>query len=140
VLAEPSRLARYREEGFVLNGRRVDFPLAGIDSPEERDLVIVAVKNHQLARAIEDMRGQVGPRTLVLSLLNGITSEDALGAAFGPEKVPLAMILGIDAMRDGNSTVFSSAGKIHFGDARNVPGASRHSSTPPACPTSCRRT
>jgi len=81
------------------------------------------VKSHHLKRAIADMAGYVGPSTLVLSLLNGITSEDELSAAFGREKLPYAMILGIDAVRVGNETSFSSSGKIHFGDARNTKGA-----------------
>ena len=123
VLASPERMARYRAEGFVLNGRRYDFALSAVGEKTERDLVIVAVKAHQLERAIEDMRSQVGPDSLVLSLLNGITSEDELAAAFGREKVPYAMIIGIDAIREGNSTNFSSGGVIHFGEARNAPGA-----------------
>jgi 2-dehydropantoate 2-reductase len=128
VLAGGERLARFRRDGFVLNGRRIDFPLVRAGSgaataAAPADLVIVAVKGHQLAAAIQDMRSCVGPGTLILSLLNGITSEDDLAAAFGREKVPYAMILGIDAMRDGNSTVFSSSGRINFGEARNVPGA-----------------
>lgn len=124
VLAGGERLARIRRDGFVLNGRRVDFPLVEARAgAAPADLVLVAVKCHQLAAAIEDMRPFVGPDTLVLSLLNGITSEDDLAAAFGREKVPYAMIIGIDAMRDGNSTVFASSGRINFGEARNVPGA-----------------
>jgi 2-dehydropantoate 2-reductase len=125
VLADSSRMARFAAEGFVLNGRRVDFPLlpAGDRRGETADLVILAVKNHHLARAIEDMAPFVGEGSLILSLLNGITSEEDLAAAFGPEKVPYAMILGIDAVRIGNATTFSSAGKIHFGDARNLRGA-----------------
>ena len=63
------------------------------------------------------MRNHVGPGTLVLSLLNGISSEDLLAEAFGADRVPLAMILGIDAVREGNATRFSGTGKIHFGDA-----------------------
>jgi len=127
VLADPGRLARYEAEGFMINGRRFDFPLAPVGSPrrkgEESDLVIVAVKNHHLGKAISDMASFVGEGTLILSLLNGITSEEDLAAAFGREKVPYAMILGIDAVREGNSTSFSAAGKIHFGDARNRSGA-----------------
>jgi 2-dehydropantoate 2-reductase len=95
-------------------------------SPADRsepDLVVVAVKCHQLPRAIEDMRRHVGPSTQILSLLNGITSEDMLAAAFGGEKVLYAMILGIDAVREGNSTRFSGTGTIHFGDASNVTGS-----------------
>jgi 2-dehydropantoate 2-reductase len=127
VLADPSRISRFRAEGFVVNGRRVDLPL--VDSTArpaegaESDLVIVAVKCHHLERAIADMAPFVGERSLVLSLLNGITSEDDLAAAFGREKVPYAMILGIDAVRRGNATDFAATGKIHFGDARNEEGA-----------------
>ncbi len=123
VLAGPGRAARFRERGFVLNGRRYDFPIAEVGGKADRDLVIVAVKGHQLARAIEDMRSQVGPSTLILSLLNGITSEDELSAAFGRGRVPYAMILGIDAVREGNSTDFAFSGAIRFGEARNPPGA-----------------
>jgi len=123
ILAGGERLERYRRSGFELNGRRYDFPLSPVGEQAERDLVIVAVKAHQLAAAIEDMRSQVGASTLILSLLNGITSEDELAAAFGRERVPYAMILGIDAIREGNSTDFSTGGVIHFGEARNPVGA-----------------
>ncbi len=127
ILAGDARMRRYREDGFLLNGVRHDFALV---SPIDRgggnatrsggaDLVIVAVKTHHLPRAIEDMEGHVGPDTLILSLLNGIDSEEALGRAFGREKVLFAMILGIDAVREGNATRYSGAGKIHFGDAHN---------------------
>ncbi len=127
VLADRPRAARYAAEGFVVNGRRFDFPLAPAEIPpasgKEPDLVILAVKNQQLASAISGMAPFVGPGSLVLSLLNGLSSEDELAAAFGREKVPYAMILGIDAVREGNATTFSAAGKIHFGDARNRAGA-----------------
>jgi len=123
ILAGGERAERYRREGFVLNGARRDFPLV---SPAERSapgLVIVAVKTYQMEQAVADMRNHVGPGTLILSLLNGISSEEVLAREFGAEKVPLAMILGIDAVREGSRTRFSATGKIHFGDASNPPGA-----------------
>jgi 2-dehydropantoate 2-reductase len=125
ILASPDRIDRYREQGFVVNGQRIDFPLIssapGQGAGQPADLLILAVKNQQLGRAIEDMAPFVGDGSLILSLLNGISSEDSLASAFGREKVPYAMILGIDAVREGNATTFSAAGKIHFGDAKNDP-------------------
>jgi 2-dehydropantoate 2-reductase len=123
ILADEERMRRYRADGFILNGRRIDFPLVGLAAERPADLVLVAVKTYQLAGAIEAMRGHVGPDTLILSLLNGITSEEELAAAFGAEKVPLAMMLGIDAVREGNATRYSTAGRVHFGDVRNHAGA-----------------
>ena len=122
ILAGGERASRYRRDGFLLNGVRRDFPLVSPAEASEPDLVIVAVKSYQLPRAVSDMKNHVGPGTLILSLLNGISSEEALAAEFGEEKVPLAMILGIDAVREGNATRFSGTGKIHFGDARNEAG------------------
>ena len=123
LLASGLRLSRYREEGFIVNGARKSFPLVTPREGAEADLIIVAVKTHQLDQAIQDMSSHVGPHTLILSLLNGISSEDSLSSAFGKEKVPYAMILGIDAVREGNATRFSTGGAIHFGDARNTEGA-----------------
>lgn len=141
VLAEGERLERYRRNGFVVNGKAMDFNLVQpVDQPGVPegspatggfDLVVVAVKYHHLALSIEQLRGYVGPQTMLLSLLNGISSEDMLGAAFGPgpgapegEKLPLyAMSLGIDAVRQDNKVNITTFGKIHFGDRLNRPGA-----------------
>jgi 2-dehydropantoate 2-reductase len=123
MLAGGERLERYRRDGFILNGIRRDFPLAPVGEREDAPLIIVAVKSYHLAQAITDMRSRVGPHTLILSLMNGITSEDDLAEAFGREKVPYGMILGIDAVREGNDTRFSSTGRVFYGDARNTEGA-----------------
>ena len=123
ILAGGARMKRYRQEGFLLNGARWEFPLLDPADRSEPDLVIVAVKSYQLPRAMQDMKNHVGPSTLVLSLLNGISSEDMLAEAFGRARVPFAMILGIDAVREDNSTRYSGTGKIHFGDAANKKGA-----------------
>lgn len=144
VLAEGERLERYRRDGFVVNGQAMKFNLVapvgktgqtGVSADSTVaggfDLVVVAVKYHHLALSIDQMRGHVGPQTMILSLLNGISSEEMLGAAFGPgpgapegEKLPVyAMSLGIDAVRQENKVSFSIFGKIHFGDRINTPGA-----------------
>jgi 2-dehydropantoate 2-reductase len=123
LLAAGNRLQRYRSGGFLLNGVRHDFSLVTPDQRSEPDLIIIAVKNYHLPQTLHEMRSHVGSRTLIISLLNGISSEAEIAAAFGKEKVLYAMILGIDAVRSGNEISFSSTGKIHFGDAANLAGA-----------------
>jgi 2-dehydropantoate 2-reductase len=123
ILAGGERLQRYRQQGFLLNGARREFRLVDPADRSQPDLVIVAVKTYQLPAAIQDMRNHVGPSTLILSLLNGISSEKQLAEAFGEARVPFAMILGIDAVREGNATRYSGTGKIHFGDASNTRGS-----------------
>ncbi len=119
VLAGGERLERYRANGFVVNGERIDFPLVDVASDGKADLVIVACKGHHLAAVIDDLRSHVGGETLILSLLNGISSEAELGAAFGERRIPYAMIVGTDAWHSGNVTEFSKTGTIFFGDAVN---------------------
>jgi len=119
VLAADERFSRYKKSGFILNGKRFDFPLSSPDDLNVADLIIVSVKSHHLNDAINTMKNKVGPSTIILSLLNGISSEETLANAFGKEKVLLAMILGIDAVRIGNETRFSSSGKIFFGKELN---------------------
>jgi 2-dehydropantoate 2-reductase len=62
------------------------------------------------------MKPFVGEQTIIVSLLNGISSEDILGKAFGHAKTPLAMILGTDSQCSDGKNRFSARGVIHFGD------------------------
>jgi len=120
-VADEERFLRLKQAGIVVNGKRFDIPvhLAGqVDL--EVDLAIVAVKHHHLGMAIADLNGIVGEQTTIVSFMNGIESEEVLGSAFGAEKVLLSIVLGIDAVRVGNSTTYSNQGRVFFGEALNV--------------------
>jgi 2-dehydropantoate 2-reductase len=119
ILAAGDRLRRYRERGIWINGKRVDIALTDAEIPEggSFDLIIVAVKLHQLNQVIADMKPFVGPDTILLSLLNGISSEDIIGAAYGRERLPLAMIIGTDSQYNEQGAFFTQRGVINFGDA-----------------------
>ena len=123
VVASGARAERYRTDGVSVNGLRIRFP---IFEPDDRvppaDLLIFTVKHNQLGEAIRSARGQVGPDTVVLSLLNGITSEREIGEAYGAEKVLLSLAMGTDPIRVGDSTTFTTLGTIPFGEAVNHEG------------------
>jgi len=113
ILAKGERLERYRENGFWVNGKRIDFRLAW---GEQADLIIVACKLHHLDQVIEDIGPSVGKDTIILSLLNGISSEEIIGRRLGRERLPLAMIIGVDAVQQGGKVTYMRKGVIHFGD------------------------
>jgi 2-dehydropantoate 2-reductase len=81
------------------------------------DLVIVTAKAYDLESAVEAIAPAVGPRTLVLPLLNGLAHLDRLDAKFGPERV-LGGACWIAATLAPEGTVRQLAGfqKIRFGD------------------------
>ncbi len=123
IIASGEREKRYRENGVCVNGKTYAFPVFG---PAEKvvpaDLLIFAVKNHHLPKAIEEARGHVGKDTVILSLLNGITSEEEIGKAYGAEKVLYSYVMRTDATRTGDSTNYVNLGFIPFGEAKNTPG------------------
>ncbi len=126
VIAGGERRARIEREGLTVNGATFrPRCLAPGEPGEPADLLLVAVKQHHLGAAIDDVRGVVGERTIVVSLLNGIASEGALARVFGAEKVLHAFVVGNDAVREGTRTRYSSIGRIVFGAASNDPADAR---------------
>lgn len=117
VIAEASRAQRYREHPTWVNGVEQHFPLVLPEAAEPVELIVVAVKAAALPDAITVLRGWVGAGTVILSLLNGIDSERILAEAFPEAFVPLALSVGIDAVREGRHIRYNSLGRIVFGAA-----------------------
>ncbi|WP_242338257.1 MULTISPECIES: ketopantoate reductase family protein [unclassified Anaeromyxobacter] len=126
VVAGGERRERLLREGLTVNGRRIDVRVIAPGEPgPPADLLLVAVKHPQLAAAIEDVRSRVGERTIILPLLNGITSEAALARAFGAEKVLHAFVVGNDVVREGTHVRYANIGRLVFGAASNDRGDPR---------------
>jgi 2-dehydropantoate 2-reductase len=83
------------------------------------DLVMVALKQYHLENALPDLAPLVGEETTILSVMNGLESEEVIGARYGREKLLLAVAVGIDALREGNRITYQSPGRLIFGEARN---------------------
>ena len=78
-------------------------------------LLFVSVKNGQLAEAMEQASAFVGPETVIISPLNGVTSERKLAERFGAEKVVYSYAIKLDATRRGSETVCGNEGWVVFG-------------------------
>jgi len=120
LIAKGERYARLKAQGLTVKDRRYVLPVVDVEekSPPS-DLIIVAVKHHHLPEAIQDMKNRVGDHTLILSVMNGIESEEQIGAVYGMERVLYAVSVGIDALRRENRTTYSTQGKLYFGEAEN---------------------
>lgn len=120
VIAGGKRYDRLKTEGIIVKGKHYMVPVV---HPEEKttpaDLIIVAVKHHHLHEAIRDMKSRVGSSTIIISVMNGIDSEEQIGAVYGMDKLLYAVAVGIDALRDGNSMSYTNQGKLFFGEADN---------------------
>jgi len=121
LVAKGDRYDRLREKGLIVNEKHYFF---NVIRPEEKappsDLIMVAVKHHHLEEAIRDILNRVGENTLILSIMNGIESEEQIAAAYGADKMLYAVAVGIDAVRQEDSISFSQQGKLFFGEAKNL--------------------
>jgi len=124
-IAAGDRMTRLRCEGIVVNGKSYAIPVLDAEAPHPTaDLLIVAVKHYHLDQAVAAMKYSINSDTIIMSLMNGIDSEERIGAAYGAEKLLYAVVVGIDALRQGNRVAYTTQGKIFFGE-KDRRGASR---------------
>ena len=110
------RRERYGRTEITANGRRCDFRLIDAsEAGEPADLVIFAVKATALQQAMEDAAGQIGPDTVILSVLNGITSERLLEQRFGGKNVVYCVAQGMDAVKLGGALTYTVMGQLCIG-------------------------
>ena len=120
VILDKNRYERYTKDGYYINNKAYSFNyIRPEDAFETADLIIIAVKQHHLEQCIQDIKNFVGPDTIILSLLNGIISEEILAKEFGSDKVLYSFCVGTDSVRQGTNTIFSNIGKIVFGEKTN---------------------
>lgn len=116
VLADRQRTDRYRREGVWYNDELCDFNYAdAAQITQPVDLLLFAVKFGGLDTAVDTCRHLVGPDTILLSVLNGITSEEVLGRAFGPEKVVWCVAQKMSAKKEGNRAYCAPTGELAVG-------------------------
>lgn len=117
ILLDDDRLTRYNSNEFKVNGVVQNFNYISRNAESApADLVIIAVKYNDLDDAIDAVKNHVGDDTVIMSLLNGIDSEEIIGKTYGMDKMLFSLCLGIDAQRVGLNVDYGSAGKIVFGE------------------------
>lgn len=118
IIADRGRIQKYESEKVYCNGEQCRFNYVSPeeDTVEPADLVIFAVKYPDLTEAVEAVRKQVGDDTVILSTLNGITSEEVIGRTYGMEKMIYCVAQGMDAVKEGNRMTYVNMGILCIGD------------------------
>lgn len=116
VLVDRDRLERYIKNPIELNGEILDFEyILPEDKSFKADLIIISTKSDGLATAIDNIENFVTSDTIIMSLLNGITSEKIIAKKYGSDKVLTSYWIGHSAMRNGNKVIHDGVAKIVFG-------------------------
>lgn len=116
IIADKARITRYQQEGIYCNDKLCHFNYIEPNvAVEPCDLLIIATKFNGLEHAIEAVRSQVGEHTIIISLLNGVSSEQYLIEQFGEGKILYCVAQGMDATKTANRLHYNSSGLLCFG-------------------------
>lgn len=112
---DDARFERYKNDEYKINGQPIEFRKVRVSEAEKCDLLIVAVKYPGLQSALEIMESSVGEDTIIISVMNGISSEEIIGTRFGQEKVIHAIAQEMDAMHFGKELQYVNPGRLCVG-------------------------
>lgn len=115
-VANEKRINKYKKEGFFCNGQPCDFILVDEEETDEpADLLIFAVKGTGLEEAIHTVRNRVSDNTIIISLLNGISSEEIIGRVYGMDKIIHCVVQGMDVIKAKNKVTYTQFGQFCIG-------------------------
>ena len=106
VLVDEERLKRYMANTISFNGNKLNFHYITPDTEDfKADLIIIATKMTGLDDAIKNIKNFIYEDTIIIPLLNGVTSEELIADAYGWDKVLYAYFIGHSSVRTGNTIV-----------------------------------
>lgn len=114
-ILDDDRFNRYQDKVFTCNGKKLDLRIEKSSDATPFDLVIVAVKFNSLNSALETMKNCIGENTVIISVMNGISSEQIIGQRYGMDKMLITVAQGMDAMRDESDLVYTKKGLLFIG-------------------------
>lgn len=114
------RYSKLKDKQIIFNNKPYIFNVINLD--EEiiaADLIIVAVKYHDLKDLIPKLSKIVSKETIIISILNGLDSENQIGSVYGIDKILYTTTVGMDAVRYGDIITCKNFGKLVFGELKN---------------------
>ena len=92
VIAEGERAERLKKNGCAINGKIYHPEVWTPDEAHDVDLMVVALKYGSLEGALETIQKATGEHTAIMSLMNGVDSEEIIGRTVGMEHMLPALI------------------------------------------------
>ena len=103
IIADIERIKRYKVQKPVFNDEEQVFQYLSPFQNFEPDLIIITTKYSGLFSAIKNIKNFVGKNTIIISLINGISSEDKIVECLPNANVLKSYFVGHSAIRSGNS-------------------------------------
>lgn len=121
VLVDKQRYERYIKNPTIFNGKELNFNyVLPDDNNFKADLIIIATKYDGLFEVIENIKNFVQDDTVIMSLLNGVTSEKIIAQTYGREKLLYSYFIGHSAVRTGRNIVHDDVNTIVYGSENSA--------------------
>lgn len=120
ILVDNGRLARYKNSPLIFNGTEYNFDyILPSETDFKADLIILSTKAAGFFEALDNIKNFVKDDTIIVSLLNGVTSEEILAEKYGTDNIPLSYCICHSAVRKGRSVTHDGVSTIVFGTDRS---------------------
>lgn len=121
ILVDKQRLKKYQDNPTTFNGRVMELDYILPECKDfKADLIIIATKYDGLSDAIKNIENFVTENTLIISLLNGVTSEKLIAEKYGKEKLVYSYFIGHSAVRTGRNITQDGINTIVFDGNKRV--------------------
>lgn len=121
VLVDEERFERYSSNPIIFNGNELHFNyILPNDNGFKADLVIIATKYDGLSDVIKNMKNFIQSDTVILALLNGVTSEKIIAETYGREKLLYSYFIGHSAVRTGRNVIHDDVNTIVYGSENSA--------------------
>jgi 2-dehydropantoate 2-reductase len=131
-IARGAHLEAMQRSGLRVESRSGNFHLDEVDATDDiarvrkGDLILFAVKNYDVERAVSELPSLVGPETAIITVQNGVWAQPILADRFGAQSIfPGVVMLPADIREPGviRTPAEAELGGITFGPYEG--GASR---------------
>ena len=106
VIAEGERADRLKKGGCRINDEVYRPEVLSPQEAEDVDLLIVSLKYGSLPEALESIKTIVGEHTTVMSLMNGVDSEELIAEQVGDDRV-LRSLIKVASHKEENGYYFN---------------------------------
>lgn len=117
VLVDEKRYEKYNNEITYFNGKPYKFDvITDKETDYKPDLIIIATKSNGLSEAIKSIKNFVHKDVIIISLLNGISSEEYIAKEYGFEKLLICFYIGHSCIRNGREITQDGIYKFQIGE------------------------
>ena len=120
ILVDDKRKEKYLSQEIFFNNTKQHFDYITSSNKFEPELIIISTKSLGLDSAIENIKNFVTPNTYIISLLNGISSEEKIMEKYPQAIVAKSYFIGHSAMREGNRIIQDGIWEIVIEDVPQI--------------------